>query len=76
LVEALLAAILVLLITEPFFLSQTLAQAFTLVATSLVLLSAISTLNLSKGYLVLGILLALPALVSRLDTPVRAKQAR
>ena len=61
----LLVTILLLLIAEPFFLRHTLAQAFTLVAMSFVLLSALSTLNLSKGYLVLGILLALPALVSR-----------
>jgi hypothetical protein len=61
----LLVAILMLLIGEPFFFHHTLAQALTLVAMSFVLLSALSTLNVSKTYLVLGILLALPALISR-----------
>jgi voltage-gated potassium channel len=58
-------AILILLIGEPLFLRHTMAQALTLAAMSFVLLSALFTLNVSKSYFVLGILLALPALISR-----------
>jgi voltage-gated potassium channel len=61
----LLLAILMLLIGESFFVRHSLAQALTLVTMSFVLLSALSTLNVSKTYFVLGILLALPALISR-----------
>jgi Ion channel len=61
----LLASILVMLIAQPIFVRHTLAQGLTLVTMSLVLLSALFTLNVSRTYFVLGIILALPALVSR-----------
>ena len=71
----LLVAILLLLIGQPMFLHHTMAQALTLVAMSFVLLSALFVLNVSKSYFVLGIMLALPALISRLVLQFELNQA-
>jgi Ion channel len=61
----LLVSVLLMIIVEPLFVRHTLAQALTLVTMSLVLLSALATLNVSRTYFALGIILALPALISR-----------
>ena len=61
----LLVSILLMLIVQPIFVRHTMAQALALTTMSLVLLSALFTLNVSRTYFVLGIILALPALISR-----------
>jgi len=61
----LLAAVLLMLIVQPIFVSHTLAQALSVMTISLVLLAALLTLNISKTYFVLGFILVLPALISR-----------
>lgn len=59
-----LVSILAMLIVQPIFVRHSLAQAFTLVTISFVLLSAMSTLNISRTYFLFGIIVALPALIA------------
>jgi hypothetical protein len=61
----LLVAIVMLIIVQPLCVHHCLAQALTLVMTSFVMLSALSTLSISRTHFMLGMLLLVPALIGR-----------
>jgi hypothetical protein len=61
----LLVAILMLIIVQPLFVHHSLAQAFALVLTGFVLVSALATLNVSRTYFILGLSILFPALLGR-----------
>lgn len=61
----LLFVILLMIVGEPIFAGHRLAQGLASVSLSLVLLAALYTLNLSPAYFTLGLLIMVPAIVTR-----------
>lgn len=61
----LLFSILIMILIQPIFSGHLRVQGLVTLSMSVVLLSALYTLNLSRAYFTLGILLMLPAFVSR-----------
>src|SRR5262245_8823564 len=61
----LLFSVLLMIIGQPIFASHRLAQGLATVSMSLVLLAALYTLNLSRAYFAVGLLVMVPAFVTR-----------